>query len=158
MKIQKAYFAAGSFWEVQASYEEIEGVLATRVGYMGGFMPYPKHQDVVKGFTGHAQTVEVLFNEDEVSYRELADYFFEIHNPTTLNCQGPDEGTAFRSVLFYLNLEQKTQALLAKDFFDAENIYHKPAVTHIRPVDKFYIAEEEHQYFVEKHPELLSFG
>ncbi len=157
MKIQKAYFAAGSFWEIQASYEEVKGVLATRVGYMGGYISYPSHQDVIRGLTGHAQTVEVLFNEEAVSYRALADYFFIIHNPTTLNHQGPDEGPAFRSVLFYMNLSQKKAAFLAKEKFDADNIYHKPSVTHIRPADKFYIADEEHQYFLEKHPELLDF-
>lgn len=149
-QMKDAYLAAGSFWEAQLSLDAVHGVLATYVGYMGGFMPYPTHSEVLSGKTGHAQTVRVLYDEDIISYGDLVDCFFEIHNPTTLNRQGPDVGTAFRSILFYQDALEKKIAQKAKALFNIYNRYHLPAVTQIRPVELFYAAEDMHQHFLEK--------
>ncbi len=148
--MKDAYFAAGSFWEAQLSLDALQGVLATTVGYMGGFVPYPTYPEVLSGATGHAQTVKVLYDEDVISYADLVDCFFEIHNPTTLNRQGPDVGTAFRSILFYQNAVERKIAQKAKALFNIYNRYHQPAVTQICMADVFYPAEETHQHFIEK--------
>ena len=154
--MKKAYLAAGSFWEAEVSLGVINGVLNTTVGYMGGFVSYPTYSDVISGKTGHAQTVKVEYDENILSYADLADYFFEIHNPTTLNCQGPDVGTAFRSILFYDSQEEKRIAERAKKLFNVCNRYRLDAVTQISPVDVFFKAEEIHQHFLEKHFKLLN--
>ena len=148
--MKEMYLAAGSFWEAQLSLDAIHGVLATYVGYMGGFTENPTYRQVLSGQTGHAQTVKVLYDENILSYADLANTFFEIHNPTTLNKQGPDNGTAFRSILFYQNEAEKEIAQKTKALFNVYNRYHQPAVTQIKMADIFYPAEEAHQHFIEK--------
>ncbi|MBE6449670.1 MAG: peptide-methionine (S)-S-oxide reductase MsrA [Alphaproteobacteria bacterium] len=148
--MKEAYFAAGSFWEAQLSLDAIIGVISTTVGYMGGFIPYPNYKDVISGKTGHAQTVKVLYDEDIVSYLDLVNCFFEIHDPTTLNKQGPDEGTAFRSILFYQTEEEKQIAQRAKFLYTFFNPMRKKAVSQICKAGCFYQAEDVHQHFIER--------
>ena len=149
--MKEAYLAAGSFWEAQISLDAINGILNTTVGYMGGFVPFPTYLDVLSGVTGHAQTVKVIYDENILSYEDIVNYFFEIHNPTSLNRQGPDIGTAFRSILFYQNEYEKHIAEKQKMLFGFYNRYHKQAVTQICLVDVFFEAEEVHQHFIEKY-------
>ena len=149
--MKEAYLAAGSFWEAQLSLDGIPGVLMTKVGYMGGFVPFPSFAQVLSGKTGHAQTVQVIYDENILSYEDIVNYFFEIHNPTTLNRQGPDCGTAFRSVLFYKTEDEKKTAEKLKMLYNILHHYKKTAVTQICLADVFFEAEEIHQHFIEKH-------
>ena len=148
--MKEMYLAAGSFWEAQLSLDAIHGVVGTSVGYMGGFVANPTYKQVLSGKTGHAQTVKVLYDEGVVSYADLANCFFEIHNPTVLNKQGSDTETAFRSILFYQDNQEKEIAQKAKALFNVYNRYHQPAITQIKMADIFYPAEEAHQHFIEK--------
>lgn len=107
MEIQKAIFAAGCFWGVEANFRKVEGVISTRVGYIGGSFSEPTYKDVCSHKTGHAEAIEIAFDPSKVTYDELLDMFWSIHDPTTLNRQGPDVGTQYRSVIFYINSEQK---------------------------------------------------
>ncbi len=150
MENQKAIFAAGCFWGVEANFRKIEGVLSTRVGYIGGHFSNPTYKNVCSHKTGHAEAVEILFNPSKVSYEELLDIFWSIHDPTTLNRQGPDVGSQYRSAIFYLNSEQKEKAENSKDKIEASNRFKRPIVTQIVPASDFWEAEEYHQQYVEK--------
>ena len=148
--IQKATFGAGCFWGVEAAFRRVKGVLSTTVGYSGGPFKGPTYEDVCTGTTGHAEVVEVDYDPDKVSYDELLKVFWEIHNPTAMNRQGPDIGTQYRSVVFSHNSEQKAAAEASKEKLQRNGHYKNPIVTEITPASEFYKAEEYHQQYFEK--------
>lgn len=146
----KATFAAGCFWGVEEAFRQIKGVTSTTVGYTGGTMKNPSYKDVCTGATGHAEAVEVEFDPAQVSYRELLAAFFQSHNPTTPNRQGPDIGTQYRSAIFYHDAEQETAAIESKAALEKAGIFKRPIVTEIAPASEFYRAEDYHQQYLEK--------
>jgi peptide-methionine (S)-S-oxide reductase len=148
--IQKATFGAGCFWDVEAAFRKVEGVLSTTVGYSGGSFKGPTYEDVCTGTTGHAEVVEVEFDPAKISYNELLKVFWEIHNPTTLNRQGLDVGTQYRSVIFFHNAEQKAAAGASKEKLQSNGHFKNPIVTEITPASEFYKAEKYHQQYFEK--------
>jgi len=148
--LQKATFGAGCFWGVEAAFREVKGVISTVVGYMGGDLDNPSYQDVCTGTTGHSEVVEVIFNSHEVSYRDLLHHFWSIHDPTTVNRQGPDVGVQYRSVIFYHDLDQKKLAEKMRDELQKSNIYPRDIVTAIEPAQTFWKAEDYHQQYFEK--------
>jgi peptide-methionine (S)-S-oxide reductase len=146
----KATFGAGCFWGVEAAFRQIPGVVSTAVGYLGGTMENPTYYDVCTGRTGHAEVVEVTYDPDRVTYDDLLTVFWENHDPTTLNRQGPDVGTQYRSAIFYQDDDQKEAAIRSKDERDRSGSYHRPIVTEITPATEFYMAEDYHQQYLEK--------
>ncbi len=146
-----ASFAAGCFWGVEAAFRQVEGVLATAVGYSGGRLENPTYEDVCSGRTGHAETVEVEYDPSRVSYEQLVDAFWENHDPTTLNRQGPDVGEQYRSAIFFHTPEQQAAAAASKEKLEKSGKYNRPIVTQIQPASKFFRAEEYHQRYLEKH-------
>ena len=146
----KATFAAGCFWGVEDAFRQVKGVTSTTVGYTGGTTKDPSYEDVCTGTTGHAEAVEVEFDPKQVSYRELLAAFFQSHNPTTLNRQGPDFGTQYRSAIFFHDAEQESAARDAKAALERAGIFGRPIVTEITPASEFYRAEEYHQKYFEK--------
>jgi peptide-methionine (S)-S-oxide reductase len=146
----KATFAAGCFWGVEDAFRQVKGVTSATVGYTGGTTTSPSYKDVCSGRTGHAEAVEVEYNPDEVSYPELLAVFFQSHDPTTLNRQGPDRGTQYRSAIFFHNPEQEAAAIEAKAALEKSGIFKGPIVTQIVPAPEFYRAEEYHQRYFEK--------
>jgi len=149
-KMEKATFAAGCFWGVEAAFRRVEGVLSTNVGYMGGTLKNPTYQDVCTDRTGHAEVVEVEYDPMKVSYDELLNVFWANHDPTTLNRQGPDIGTQYRSVIFFHTPEQEAAAKSSKERLQASGKYKRPVVTEIVPAADFWQAEEYHQQYLEK--------
>jgi len=147
----KATFAAGCFWHVEDLLSKTQGVKSTQVGYIGGQLSNPTYEEVCTDKTGHAEAVEVEYNPDEISYETLLDVFWNNHNPTTLNRQGPDVGIQYRSVIFYHNDEQKEIAEKSKQKLDKSGQYDRPVVTEIVPTPIFYKAEEYHQKYFKKH-------
>ena len=147
---EKATFAAGCFWGVEATFRQVKGVVSTTVGYTGGTLANPSYQDVCTGATGHAEAVLVEYDPDEISYRELLMVFWSCHNPTTLNRQGPDVGTQYRSAIFYHSPEQRDAATASKQELEQSGHYQKPIVTEIVSASAFYKAEEYHQRYLEK--------
>jgi peptide-methionine (S)-S-oxide reductase len=151
MMMDKTTFAAGCFWHVEATFRKVKGVISTRVGYIGGRFENPTYEDVCSHKTGHAESVEVQYDPAVVSYDDLLNVFWEMHDPTTLNRQGPDVGSQYRSVIFYHTAEQKAAALASKDKLQATDRYRKrKIVTEIVPASVFYPAEEYHQRYLEK--------
>jgi peptide-methionine (S)-S-oxide reductase len=148
--MQKATFAAGCFWGVEAAFRQIKGVKQTTVGYSGGTLENPSYGDVCSGRTGHAEAIEIEYDPMEVSYDELLQVFWENHDPTTLNRQGPDVGTQYRSVIFYHDEEQQLAATRSKERLASSGRYRNPIVTEIVPAAEFYRAEEYHQQYLEK--------
>ncbi len=146
-----ASFAAGCFWGVEAAFRQVEGVLDTAVGYSGGRLENPTYEDVCSGRTGHAETVEVEYDPSRVSYEQLVDAFWENHDPTTLNRQGPDVGEQYRSAIFFHTPEQQAAAAASKEKLEKSGKYNRPIVTQIQPASKFFRAEEYHQRYLEKH-------
>jgi peptide-methionine (S)-S-oxide reductase len=146
----KATFAAGCFWGVEDAFRQVKGVTSTAVGYTGGTTVGPSYKDVCTGQTGHAEAVEVDFDPAQVSYRELLAAFFQAHDPTQLNRQGPDFGTQYRSAIFYRGPEQESEARAAKSALEKAGIFKRPIVTQIVPAGEFYRAEEYHQKYFEK--------
>ena len=146
----KAIFAAGCFWGVEATFRQIPGVLSTRVGYIGGHTVNPTYKDVCTDGTGHAEAVEVEYDPSRVSYNGLLNVFWENHDPTQLNRQGPDWGTQYRSAIFYTTPEQEKEAKASKAAREKSGAYRKPIVTQIVPEDTFYPAEDYHQQYLEK--------
>ena len=146
----KATFAAGCFWGVEEAFREIKGVTSTTVGYTGGTMKNPSYKDVCTGATGHAEAVEVEFDPAQVSYRELLAAFFQSHNPTTPNRQGPDIGTQYRSAIFFHDAEQQAAALESKAALEKSGVFNRPIVTEIAPASAFYRAEDYHQQYLAK--------
>jgi peptide-methionine (S)-S-oxide reductase len=148
---EKAMFGAGCFWGVEDMFRQIKGVKTATSGYSGGTLKDPRYQDVCSGTTGHAEVVLVEYDPAQVSYDQLLQAFWNNHNPTTLNRQGPDVGPQYRSAIFYYTPEQKAQATLSKEKLEAARVYSKPVVTEIIPAQTFYPAEEYHQRYLEKH-------
>src|ERR1700756_2348086 len=146
----KATFAAGCFWGVEATFRALPGVTATRVGYTGGNLVNPTYKDVCTDHTGHAEAVEVEYDPAKISYDKLLDVFWENHDPTQLNRQGPDWGTQYRSAIFFHSSEQQAAALASKQRLEESHRYHKPIVTQIVPATTFYEAENYHQQYLEK--------
>lgn len=146
--MEKASFAAGCFWQVEETFRKVPGVLSTRVGYTGGEAPNPTYRDVCSGSTGHAETLELEFDPSEVSYDQLLDLFWEVHDPTQLNRQGPDVGTQYRSAIFFHTPEQETAARASKQAVQARS--RREVVTEIVPTAEFHRAEEYHQRYMEK--------
>jgi peptide-methionine (S)-S-oxide reductase len=151
MKYQTATFAAGCFWGVQSTFEKLPGVIHTRVGYTGGTMDRPSYEDVCTNLTGHAEAIEIEFDPNVITYQKLLNVFFENHDPTTINRQGPDEGTQYRSAIFYHSPEQKAQAEAEKARREASGDYAAPIVTQIVAAGPFFAAEDYHQFYFDKH-------
>jgi peptide-methionine (S)-S-oxide reductase len=150
--LQTATLAGGCFWCLEAVYDEIKGVQGVESGYAGGHMDNPSYRAVCNGDTGHAEVVQVHFDPNVVSYQDLLNVFFAIHDPTTLNRQGADVGTQYRSAIFYHDDEQKkTAEELIKDL-NAQQIWDRPIVTEVAPLDKFYMAEDYHQEYFARNP------
>ncbi|MFX0025853.1 MAG: peptide-methionine (S)-S-oxide reductase MsrA [Candidatus Hermodarchaeota archaeon] len=149
--MEKATFGAGCFWGVEARFRKVKGVIDAIVGYTGGKTENPTYKDVCTDKTGHAEVVQVTYDPSIVSYEELLEVFWNIHNPTTLNRQGWDIGTQYRSVVFYHSEEQKQKALKLKEKLNKSSKYRNPIVTEITPASVFYKAEEYHQRYYEKN-------
>ncbi|MDH7517528.1 MAG: peptide-methionine (S)-S-oxide reductase MsrA [Candidatus Thermoplasmatota archaeon] len=148
--MEKATFGAGCFWGVEEAFRKIKGVEKTTVGYMGGTLKNPTYEDVCTDKTGHAEVVQIEFDPKKVSYEELLEIFWSIHDPTQLNRQGPDFGTQYRSVIFCHNERQKKIAEASKDKLAKSKKYSKPIVTEITQAGEFYKAEEYHQRYLQK--------
>ena len=147
---EKATFAAGCFWGVEAAYQSVPGVLSTTVGFMGGDLENPTYEDVCMRNTNHAEVVHIEYDPEQVSYEQLLNIFWQIHNPTTLNRQGPDFGTQYRSTIFYHNDKQKQIALSSKKFQNSTDKFKNKIVTEITKASYFYRAEEYHQKYLKK--------
>ncbi len=148
--MEKATFAAGCFWGVEAEFRELPGVIDTAVGFMGGHAVNPSYRDVCTGTTGHAEVCEVTFDPAVISYDRLLDAFWQMHDPTTRDRQGPDFGTQYRSAIFYHDAEQKRAAEASKAALEASGRYKRPIVTEIVAAGPFYRAEDYHQRYLEK--------
>jgi len=148
---QTASFAAGCFWGVEARFRELDGVLDAAVGYMGGTTSNPSYEEVCTGTTGHAEAVQLEYDPDVISYEGLLDAFFDLHNPTTLNRQGPDRGTQYRSVVFHHDDAQKRAARRKIDELGHSGRWREPIVTEVAPATEFWRAEEYHQRYLEKN-------
>ena len=149
--MKTATFAAGCFWGVEAAFRALDGVLETAAGYMGGHLDNPTYEQVCSDTTGHAETVQVLFDPDRISYEQLLDAFWNCHDPTTENRQGPDFGSQYRSAIFYHDESQKAAAIASKERLQHSGRLHRPIVTQIVPATTFYRAEEYHQRYFEKN-------
>ncbi|NBD31915.1 MAG: peptide-methionine (S)-S-oxide reductase MsrA [Cyanobacteria bacterium] len=145
-----ATFGAGCFWGVEAAFQKVKGVISTSVGYMGGHFPNPSYLDVLSRITGHAEVVQVEYNPEQVSYEELLEVFWSIHDPTQFNRQGADRGEQYRSVIFYHDREQAVIAQQSKQQLDRSGIYEKPIVTQIQPASEYYLTDESHQKYYQK--------
>lgn len=143
-----ATFGAGCFWGVEADFRKLEGVTGTTVGYLGGTLENPTYEQVCSDKTGHAEVVQVEFDPGKISYKELLDVFWEVHDPTQLNRQGPDFGTQYRSAIFSHDAEQEVEAVRSKA--EAQTRIARPIVTEITPASTFYEAEDYHQRYLEK--------
>jgi peptide-methionine (S)-S-oxide reductase len=146
----KAIFAAGCFWGVEEAFRPLKGVTSTTVGYTGGTMKDPSYKDVCTGTTAHAEAVEVEFDPKQISYDQLLSVFWQSHDPTTLNRQGPDYGTQYRSAIFYEDAEQEAAARRSKAELEKSGLFKRPIVTEIKPASEFYRAEDYHQQYFEK--------
>src|SRR2546426_1986815 len=147
--MEKATFGAGCFWGVEAAFRQATGVVSTAVGYSGGHFPNPTYQDVCSHKTGHAEVVQVEYDPAQVSYEDLLKVFWDNHDPTTLNRQGPDIGSQYRSAIFFHTPEQQAAALASKEKLTSRGRYRRPIVTQIVPASPFYRAEEDHQQYLE---------
>ena len=144
-----ATFGAGCFWGVEAAFQKLKGVTKTTVGYMGGALKNPTYEQVCTNTTGHAEVIQIQFNSEKISYKQLLDVFWELHDPTQLNRQGPDMGTQYRSVIFYHTNEQKKLSEETRE--KQQKNYKKKIVTEITSAREFYPAEKYHQKYLEKH-------
>lgn len=151
MKTEIATFGAGCFWCVEAVFQELNGVIKVESGYMGGAIPNPTYREICTGTTGHAEVTRITFDPDVISFEELLEVLWTTHDPTTLNRQGADAGTQYRSAIFYMSDEQKAQAEKSKSEV-ATAIWDQPIVTEIVPADTFYVAEEYHQDYYANNP------
>jgi len=151
MMLEKATFAAGCFWHVEATFRKAKGVVSARVGYTGGKIENPTYKDVCMDRTGHAEAIEVEYDSAVVSYDDLLSVFWDVHDPTTVNRQGPDVGSQYRSVIFYHSPDQKAAAIASKERLQATDRYRREKiVTEIVPATAFYPAEDYHQRYFEK--------
>ena len=149
--MEQATLAAGCFWGVEAELRAVPGVVETKVGYTGGTTEHPTYEQVCSGRTGHAEAVWLEFDPQRVSYEKLLDVFWKLHDPTTLNRQGPDVGSQYRSAIFFHDAAQRTTAEAARDRLAASGSYRRPIVTQIVPAVTLWPAEEYHQRYLEKH-------
>jgi peptide-methionine (S)-S-oxide reductase len=149
--MEKATFGAGCFWGVEAAFRKIKGVVSTSVGYMGGHFPNPSYLDVLSRITGHAEVVQVEYDPQYVSYDDLLEVFWNIHDPTTLNRQGPDRGEQYRSVIFCHNEAQEEAAKRSKAKLQMSGRFDKDIVTEIKRSSEYYLASQEHQQYFEKN-------
>lgn len=145
-----ATFGAGCFWGVEAAFQNVEGVISTSVGYMGGHFPNPSYLDVLSRITGHAEVVQVEYNSEVISYKDLLNIFWSIHDPTQFNRQGADRGEQYRSVIFYHDQEQEIIARKSKHQLENSGKYEQPIVTQIKPAGEYYLADESHQKYYQK--------
>ena len=148
--MEKATFGAGCFWGIEFAFRKVEGVKEAYVGYAGGNTPNPTYQEVCSGQTGHAEVVQVEFDPDKVSYEELLELFWAIHDPTTLNRQGPDVGTQYRSAIYFHSPEQEASIKSAILIMEESRKFENPIVTEIAPIDRFFMGEDYHQRYFEK--------
>lgn len=154
MKIELATFGGGCFWCIETIIRELKGVKKVESGYTGGNVPgEPTYREICSGLTGHAEVVQVTFNSEEISYHDLITVFMTSHDPTTLNRQGADSGTQYRSVIYYHNGVQKKE--IDKVFLEIENYFSNPIVTEVSKAEEFYIATIEHQNFYKNNPESM---
>ena len=151
VKTEKATFAAGCFWGVESAFRQAPGVIDTQVGYTGGKTANPTYKEVCTDATGHAEAIEITFDPAKVSYEKLLELFWRMHDPTSVNRQGPDVGTQYRSAVFYHSPEQKAAAEASKAALDNSGKYKAPVATQILPAGPFYRAEEYHQRYFEKN-------
>jgi len=149
---QTAILAGGCFWGMEEVYRKIPGVVKTEVGYIGGKVENPKYQQVSAGVTGHAEAIRLEFDPAKISYEEVLKLFFRMHDPTTLNRQGNDIGTQYRSEIFYVNAKQKEMAEKVMKLVNASKKWPKPVATQLEAASKFYPAEEYHQKYLVKNP------
>lgn len=147
----KATFAAGCFWHVEDLFQKTKGVKSTQVGYTGGKLSSPTYEEVCSDKTGHAEAVQVEYDPEQISYDDLLKIFWQNHDPTSLNRQGPDVGMQYRSAVFYHDNTQKEIAEKSKEKLEKSGIYQKPIVTEVSPAPEFYKAEEYHQKYFQKH-------
>lgn len=147
-----AIFGSGCFWCTEAIFDRVEGVVSVLPGYSGGTIPNPDYEMVCSGKSGYAEVIQVVYQPEIISYNELLEIFWQTHDPTTLNKQGADVGTQYRSVIFYYNAEQKKLAEYYKEQLEREKIWNDPIVTEISPFVKFYEAESYHIDYYEKNP------
>ncbi len=146
-----ATFGAGCFWHVEAAFGALDGVVSTQVGYMGGSVPDPTYEEVCTDRTGHAEVVHLEYDPDVISYEQLLEVFWDLHDPTSLNRQGPDVGSQYRSAIFYHDTGQEQAARAAVSALEASDRYHRPIVTQIVMATPFYRAEEYHQQYFARH-------
>ena len=150
--IEKAIFAAGCFWHIQEAFASLNGVISTAAGYSGGNVPNPTYETVCTGRTGHAESVLVEYDPSVITYNQLLDEFWNIHDPTTPNRQGPDRGTQYRSAIFYTTEEQREKALSSMERVQSsDRLKDRNIVTEISPYSEFYRAEEYHQHYLRKN-------
>lgn len=152
MKREKALLAGGCFWGMEEILRKIPGVIDTEVGFCGGHTIAPHYQDVMRGNTGHAETVQIEFDSHQLSFKDVLHYFFRMHDPTTLNSQGNDHGSQYRSVIFYLDLLQKKAAEEMIQNLTREKKWKNPIVTQVIPATTFFPADEFHQDYLQKNP------
>jgi len=148
--MELATFGGGCFWGVEAAFQKVLGVTSTSVGYMGGHFPNPSYLDVLSRITGHAEVAQVEYDPSKVSYEELLDVFWKIHDPTSLNRQGADRGEQYRSVIFFHNPQQEEVAKRSKEKLQMSGRFDKDIVTQIKPAMEYYLATEDHQQYFEK--------
>jgi len=148
--LEKALLGGGCFWCIEAVYNRVIGVHSALSGYAGGARPNPSYEQVCTGVSGHAEVVEIIFDPSVISYEEILAIFWEIHNPTTLNAQGADKGTQYRSVIYYVDEKQKEQALASIE--DAQKSFKDTIVTELSPLPEFFTAEHYHQNYYSEHP------
>ena len=151
-RLETATFGAGCFWCVEAVFQQLKGVKSVTSGYSGGHVKNPAYREVTSGNTGHAEAVQIKFDPEQISFRQLLEVFWKTHDPTTLNRQGPDIGPQYRSAIFYHNEEQKRIAEESKNETDRSGYYNNPIVTEIEPFTNFYVAEDYHQDYYESNP------
>lgn len=143
-----ATFAAGCFWGVQARFSQLTAVSTSQVGYIGGQLPHPSYEQVCQGNTGHAEAITLSFDSTLLSYDDLLAFFWQVHDPTTLNRQGPDRGTQYRSAIFYHDNQQYQMATAMKQQLNQTTYHHQPIVTEITAATTFYPAEDYHQHYL----------
>lgn len=149
--MEQAIFAGGCFWCTEAVFQDLKGVSAVRPGYMGGHTTKPSYKDICEGDTGHAEIIQIDFDPEVISFEDLLLIFFKTHDPTTLNRQGNDVGTQYRSAVFYANQEQKQSALDMIDKLEKEMVFERPIVTEVVPVSEFYEAEDYHHNYYKQN-------
>jgi peptide-methionine (S)-S-oxide reductase len=152
-RTETATLAGGCFWCLEAAFERLEGVVRVIPGYTGGQAANPSYHSVCSGTTGHAEAVQITFDPGTISFRELLEVFFSVHDPTTLNCQGNDVGTQYRSAISYHSLEQKLEAERIIGELTASGVWTRPIVTEVKPLTEFYPAEEYHHGYYRRNPE-----